>query len=631
MGYNYGMAQKKFKSEVSQLLHLITHSLYSHREIFLRELISNASDALDKLKYLTLTDERYKTLSFTPRIDISFDDKDHSWLVVSDNGIGMNEEELEKQLGTIAHSGTRAFLNTIQESPGSSELIGQFGVGFYSIFMVATQARVTSRKAGSDSAFCWNSNGQGSFNIEKATKDSFGTEVRLALKEEGKDFAHRFQIEETIKKYSDHVSFPIYLTYRQEEFDAKGTPTSSKQNNKQINNASALWKRPRSELKEKDYESFYKSISHDTDPPLFHLHLQAEGTLEYTVLLYVPQKAPLGIFYSDFQPEVRLYIRRVFITDDFKKLLPPYLRFLRGIIDSEDLPLNVSREILQENRLLSQIRATIVKRFLNELGELSVKKPQLFGNFITQYNRILKEGVYQDFANRDQLLNIVRFHSTYAEGYTSLEEYKSRMRPNQKRIYYLSGAEVQSLRHSPLLERYRAKEIEVLLLGDEIDEIIIPTIGNWKELTLVPINQKSEDDELVDQRDEKLEEQLKPLLTKIKKVLGDSVKEVTFSARLENSPACVLLDKHEPTMRMRELLRGLGATDENAIKPILEINPQHTIIKELSKLTNSQLFNDMCHLLLEQSLLIENVSSQNSGEFVSRINRITERALKNRA
>ncbi len=622
------MSQKKFKSEVSQLLHLITHSLYSHREIFLRELISNASDALDKLKYLTLTDGRYKELSFAPRIDIKFDDKDHSWLVVSDNGIGMNEEELEKHLGTIAHSGTRTFLSAMQENSGSNDLIGQFGVGFYSIFMVATEAKVTSRKAESDSAFCWSSNGQGSFSIEKATKDSFGTEVRLTLKEEGKDFAHRFQIEEIVKKYSDHVSFPIYISYMQEEFDAKGAPTSSKPNIKQINNASALWKRSRSELKEKDYESFYKSISHDTDPPLFHLHLQAEGALEYTVLLYVPQKAPFGIFYSDFQPEVRLYIRRVFITDDFKKLLPPYLRFLRGVIDSEDLPLNVSREVLQENRLLSQIRATIIKRFLNELGELSAKKPQLFDNFIGHYNRILKEGVYQDFANRDQLLNIVRFHSTRAEGYTSLEEYKSRMRPNQKRIYYLSGAEVQSLRNSPLLERYQAKEIEVLLLGDEIDEVIIPTIGNWKELSLVPINQKSEGDELVDQRDEKLEEQLKPLLAKMKRVLANSIKEVTFSARLENSPACVLLDKNEPTIRMKELLRGLGATDEDEMKPILEINPHHLIIKELHTLTNDQLFNDMCHLLLEQSLLIENIPSKNSGEFVSRINRITEQALK---
>ena len=620
------MAQKKFKSEVSQLLHLITHSLYSHREIFLRELISNASDALDKLKYLTLTQEQLKTLEFTPRIDVKFDTKDHKWLTVSDNGIGMNAEELEKQLGTIAHSGTRTFLNEIQEGTKSSDLIGQFGVGFYSIFMVAQKVRVTTRKADSQEAFCWISDGQGTFSIEKAQRDNFGTDVHLELKDDGKEFAHRFQIEEIIKRYSDHIPFPIYLTYTKEEFDSKGAPKSSAETTEQVNNASALWKRARSELKDKDYESFYKSISHDTDPPLFHLHLQAEGTLEYTVLLYVPQKAPFGIYYSDFQPEVRLYIRRVFITDDFKKLLPPYLRFLRGVIDSEDLPLNISREILQENRILSQIRSTIVKRFLNELGELSAKKPQVFANFITHYNRILKEGVYQDFANREQLLEIIRFHSTKAEGPTSLGEYKSRMRPNQKHIYYITGSAVETLRNSPLLERYQAKDIEVLLLGDEIDEVIVPSIDSYKELKLVPINQKSEGDELVDTRDPALEKSLQPLLEKIKKVVGNSVKDVVFSARLENSPVCVVLDKNEPTMRMRELLKGLGEREEE-IKPILEINPRHTIIQQLHKIDNRDLFNDMCHLLLEQSLLIENIPFKNSGAFVQRINKITERAL----
>ena len=626
------MAHKKFKSEVSQLLHLITHSLYSHREIFIRELVSNASDALDKLKYLTLTQDEYARLEFSPRVDISFDHHKHTWLSVRDNGIGMSEEELEQQLGTIAHSGTRSFLSEMKEAPKSTDLIGQFGVGFYSVFMVAKEVRVTSRRAGSDEAFCWKSDGLGTFTIEKAAKDGVGTEIVLDLKDDAQEFAHRYQIEEVVKRYSDHISFPIYLTYNKEEFDEKGAPKSSTEVTEQINNASALWKRSRGELKDKDYESFYKSITHDTEPPLFHLHLQAEGTLEYAALLYVPQKTPFGIHYSDFKPEVRLYIRRVFITDDFKKLLPPYLRFLRGVIDSEDLPLNVSRELLQENRVLMQIRTTLVKRFLNEVGELSAKKPQVFLNFIQNYNRVLKEGVYQDFTNRDQLIEIIRFHSTKAEHYTSLGEYKSRMRPNQKHIYYLAGSELETLRNSPLLERFRAKDIEVVLLGDEIDEIIMPSIATYKELALTPINQKSEKkDDLVDERDEELERGLKPLLAKIKAVVGTSVKEVTFSARLDTSPACIVLDKDEPTLRIRELLRGVGegADAGDNPKPILELNPRHSVIQSLNTIGDTDLFNDMCWLLVEQSFLIENIPIKNAADFTARINRITERALQN--
>ncbi|HOV62830.1 MAG TPA: molecular chaperone HtpG, partial [Spirochaetia bacterium] len=420
-----------FKTEVSELLQLIIHSLYSHKEIFLRELISNASDALDKLKYLTLTDEKYKSILFLPRIDISFDENEKKTLTVSDNGLGMNETDLSENLGTIARSGTRDFLKSLSgDARKDANLIGQFGVGFYSAFMVADRVEVISRKAGEDKAYRWESDGKESFSISEAERDSQGTTVILHLNEEGKEFANRWRIEDLVKKYSNHISFPIYLTFTETTYEGEKESRKEKKEKKteQINSASALWKRPKSEITEEEYKEFYKSISHDSEDPLMYIHTKAEGSLDYTTLFYIPKKAPFDMYQADYRPGVKLYVSRVFITDDARELMPVYLRFLRGVIDSEDLPLNVSREILQQNRIMNQIRTASVKKVLTELKSLSENDKEKYTAFITEYNRPLKEGLYSDFANREILLDLVRYKTSAFDGFTSLAEYKERMK-----------------------------------------------------------------------------------------------------------------------------------------------------------------------------------------------------------
>jgi molecular chaperone HtpG len=424
--------------------------------------VSNASDALDKLKYLTVADEAYKSISFEPRIDISFN-KDAKTLSVSDNGIGMNEQDLIDSLGTIARSGTRAFLEKLAEdAKKNSNLIGQFGVGFYSAFMVSTQIEVISRKAGEEGAFRWTSDGKAGYDIEAAQRDAQGTTVILHLNEDGTEYATRWSIEDIVKRYSNHVAFPIYLTYDEKKWDDKGKETGSETKTEQINSGAALWREAKSKLTEKDYHEFYKQIGHDSDDPLFYLHTKAEGTLEYTTLFYVPKKAPFDMYNVDYKPGVKLYVRRVFITDDDKELMPSYLRFVRGVIDSEDLPLNVSREILQQNKVLLNIKNASVKKILGEFKTISENNKEKWETFISQFNRPLKEGLYQDFGNRETLVELVRFKSSREEGWTSLAEYSGRMQDGQKYIYYITGGDEKTLKASPLLEAYRAKGIEVL-------------------------------------------------------------------------------------------------------------------------------------------------------------------------
>ena len=449
------MAQHQFQTEVSRLLHLIIHSLYSNREIFLRELVSNASDALDKLKYLTVADEAYKSLSFDPRIDISFN-KEGKTLAVSDNGIGMNEADLIDSLGTIARSGTRAFLEKLAEDARKdSNLIGQFGVGFYSAFMAAEKIEVISRKANEDAAWKWASDGKDSFNIEPAQRDNQGTTLILYLSEEGMEFASRWTIEDIIKRYSNHVAFPIYLTYEETEWDDKGKEKGKKTKTDRINSGTALWRRAKTEIKDEDYAEFYKQISHDSEAPLHYIHTKAEGALEYATLFYIPKKAPFDLYNVDYKPGVKLYVKRVFITDDDKELMPVWLRFVRGVIDSEDLPLNVSREILQQNKILVNIKSASVKKLLSEFknmadaansaaavsgsDEAMAKAAEKWNTFIEQYNRPLKEGLYQDFANRELIQDLVRFKSTTVDGWTSFADYVSRMKSDQKFIYYITS------------------------------------------------------------------------------------------------------------------------------------------------------------------------------------------------
>ncbi len=629
------MAKHEFQTEVSQLLHLIIHSLYSHKEIFLRELISNASDALDKLKYLTLTDDAFKSMSFDPKIEIRFDDDKQKTLTLQDNGIGMNEEDLVENLGTIARSGTKNFLaNLTGDAKSDSNLIGQFGVGFYATFMVADKVEVITRKAGEDQGWKWTSDGKGSYDIQKIDKDSCGTEIVVHLNDAGKEYANRWQIEQLVKKYSNHIPFPIFLHYIHTEYvdsteEGKDKEPKQEPKTEQINAASALWKRPKTELKEEDYHEFYKSISHDYENPLFYLHTKAEGTQEYTTLFYIPKKAPFDLFQADYKPGVKLYVKRVFITDDEKTLLPSYLRFVRGIIDSEDLPLNVSREILQQNQILANITQSSVKKLLGEFARIADKEPELYGNFIEQFNRPLKEGLYSDFENRDALLDLVRYKSTSQDGYTSLAAYKERMKDDQKAIYYVTGGKEETLRNSPLLEAYRSKDIEVLILDDEIDEIVIQSVPKYQDIDLKAVNKSSTADDLKTDDDKQTEEEAKPVVEQIKQALGERVKDVRASTRLSDSPSCIVADENDPTLQMQQMMKAMGQGDNlPEIKPILEVNPNHPIVKKLAdQQADTDTVEDVSTLLLEQALLMEGAEVKHPADFVKRLNRVLEKAL----
>jgi molecular chaperone HtpG len=622
------MSKHKFETEVNQLLQLIIHSLYSHKEIFLRELISNASDALDKLKLLTLTDDAFKGYQLEPRIDIAFDEAAKT-LTISDTGIGMNADELIDQIGTIARSGTKNFMQTLSgDEKKDANLIGQFGVGFYSAFMVADTIEVTSRKAGSEQAVKWLSDGKSEYEISDAERDRDGTTVVLHFNENGHEYTNRWSIEEIIKKYSNHIAFPIYLHYEDSRSEGEGDARKEikEQKTDQVNEASALWKRSKKDLSDEDYHEFYKTIAHDSDDPMLSIHTQAEGTLEYTTLLYVPSKAPFDMFHADYQSGVKLYVRRVFITDDEKELMPSYLRFVRGVIDSEDLPLNVSREILQQNPVLAKIKSGAVKKLLEEFADLA-KDKEAYSKFITEYGRPLKEGLYQDYENREKLLELVRFKSTGCEGYTSLAEYKERMQAEQKYIYYITGDNEQMLRNSPLLEMYREKNIEVLLMDQDIDEIVIPSVHKYKDVDFRSINRSDAAEDLKTEGDKEREKQIEPLIKRIKDVLGDDVKDVKASTRLSDSPSCVVADENDPTVQMQGILKSMGQKNVPEFKPILEINPTHAIVQRMSDISDAALFEDISRLLFEQALLIEGVPIKDPTRFARCLNDVMSKAL----
>src|SRR5580658_4224579 len=604
------MSKREFQTEVSQLLQLIIHSLYSHPEIFLRELISNSSDALDKLRHLTLTEEAYKALPFEPRIDLELDEEKKT-LTIADTGIGMNEEDLASNLGTIARSGTKNFLSQLSgDAKKDTNLIGQFGVGFYSAFMVADRVEVVSRKAGEDQAWRWTSDGKTGFDIEPAERAVAGTTVLLHLNEEGQQYANSWRLREIVKKYSNHIAFPIFLTYDKSEWNEEEKKSIKTRTTEQINAASALWRRPKSELKDEDYKELYKSLTGEWEDPLFWFHTKAEGSLEYTTLFYIPAKAPLDLYQAEYKTGVKLYVKRVFIMDDAKELLPQYLRFVRGIIDSEDLPLNVSREILQQNRVLTSIRTASVKKILAELKSVSVNKPEQYAKFIGEYNRPLKEGLYGDYANREALLDLVRFKSTKVEGLTSLSEVMTRMKEGQKSIYYITGGAESLLRTSPLLEIYKKKDIEVLILDDDFDEIVFAGIDKYGEIDLKAVNKASTSEDLKDEVEPDKSETLKPLLDKLKATLGDLVKDVRASVRLADSPSCIVSDEEEPSMKMQQMLRAMGQTELPALKPTLEINPDHEIIRKLLARPDDATTQDAAWLLFDQALLMEGVPLQ---------------------
>ena len=633
------MAKHQFQTEVGQLLHLMTHSLYSNKEIFIRELVSNASDALDKLNYLRLTDENLKDkyADWKGEINISFDEADKS-LTIVDNGIGMNEADLIASIGTIAKSGTKSFVEKLTgDAKKDSNLIGQFGVGFYSVFMVASSVDVISKKAGEETAYKWSSTGTGEFDLTQATKENSGTVIYIKLKdEEVSEFASKYRIKNIVGKYSNHIAYQIFLNYSEEvteslsEEDKKAGKEAKKTTEKRhekINEATALWMQPKAKVKEEEYHDFYKSISHDSTDPMLTIHTKAEGVSEYTTLFYIPKKAPMDMYRVDYQPGVKLYVKRVFITDSEKELLPTYLRFVRGIIDSEDLPLNVSREILQENRILANIKQSSVKKIIGEIKKLS-KDEEKYAEFIKEYNRPIKEGIYQDYTNKEALLELVRYKSTKVEGMTSLEAYKERANSEQKTIYYITGENEKILRNSPLIESYKKNDIEVLICDDkEIDEIITPTIGAYKEWVLKDVSMcEAPKVEQTEEAKKEVEEKFQDTLAKLKDILGEAVTDVRVTNRLSESPSCVVKDGNEQMIQMAQMMRAMGQEMPEAA-PILEINPDHVIVTKLNGCSDEAMVEDVAWVLLDQAKISEGMEITDAVAFAQRLNRITSKAL----
>lgn len=663
------MAKKQFQTEVNQLLQFIIHSLYSNKDIFLREIVSNASDALEKLQYLNVSDDAYKSIKFTPKIDISFN-RDKGVISVSDTGIGMSDSDLTENLGTIAKSGTKNFLMSLKDNSDAQKntnLIGQFGVGFYSAFMVSKSIDVYTRRAASDGKIWhWVSDGVDSYDIDEISADSdaakeygfadpnkTGSTIVMTLNDDDKEYAAKWRIDEIVKKYNNHIPFPIFLHYDENNYDDKGNVKSTENKCEQINAATALWKRPKSELTPNDYNEFYKSISHNSDDPLHYVHTHAEGTQEYTTLFYVPSQAPFDMYHADYKGNIKLYIKRVFITDDNRELLPGYLRFVYGVIDSEDLPLNVSREILQQNRILESIKAASVKKLLSEfrkmgddaksaheamagdtsaMSEDDKKKNEAaianWNKFVTNFNRPIKEGLYGDYANRDEIAEIVRFKSTDASGtgddsWTSFSDYVGRMKDGQKAIYYITGTDESNLRANPLLAAYKDKGFEVLIMTDDIDEVVFPSFGKYKDYELKAVDRANSDEELGVDKDAaaKKEEEYKDVAEKIKKALGDAVKDVKISKRLTaDSPSCVVIDENDPGYQMERMMRAMGQGDMYQTKPILEINADNALVQRVKDTTDEGLISDISQVLLSQALLIAGVELKTPATFVKSLN-----------
>ncbi|EAJ2258478.1 molecular chaperone HtpG, partial [Campylobacter coli] len=606
-----------FQTEVNQLLQLMIHSLYSNKEIFLRELVSNSSDALDKLNFLSVSDDKYKSLKFEPRIDIKID-KDKKTLTISDNGIGMDKDDLINNLGTIAKSGTKSFLENLSgDAKKDSQLIGQFGVGFYSAFMVASKIEVLSKKALDDKAYLWISDANG-YEIEDATKEEQGTSITLYLKDD--EFANSYKIESIIEKYSNHIQFPIFME-KEEFIPAKEGEEEGKTELKisQINKANALWRMQKSSLKTEDYERFYEQNFHDSNKPLLYLHTKSEGKLEYNSLFFIPQNAPFDLYRVDYQSGLKLYVKRVFISDDDKELLPTYLRFVRGIIDVEDLPLNVSREILQENQILKGVKEASVKKILSELEKLKNKDKEKYLSFFKNFGKVLKEGLYGFGGEKDSLLKLMLYKSTKGESLRSLEEYKNDIQGEQKEIFYITGNNESLLRNSPLLEEYKQKNIEVLLMDDEIDSLVTPMLGEYEGLKFIAINQVEDKNELSDEE----KNEFAPLVAKFKELLKDQVEDVRLTSRLKDSPSCIIYDKNKPDFAMQQLLKQMG--QEQNFKPILEINPKHAIFTGLK---NNETFSaDIATLVLNMAKLSEGMGVDNPTEFNASLTKIITKAF----
>ncbi len=616
-----------FQAEVKQLLKLMIHSLYSNKEIFLRELISNASDAADKLRFEALSDDALWEDDPELRIRVSFD-KDARTVTLSDNGIGMNRQEVIEHIGTIAKSGTRQFFEALSgDQAKDSHLIGQFGVGFYSAFLVADKVTLITRRAGlgAEHAVQWESAGEGDYTLETVAKAGRGTDVILHLREGEDDLLSSHALQAIIRKYSDHITLPILM--QQEEWDAEKSEMVVKDEATAVNQASALWARPKNEITPEQYEEFYKHVAHDFEPPLAYVHARVEGKQEYTQLLYIPAHAPFDLYDREQRHGIKLYVRRVFIMDDAKQLMPAYLRFVRGVIDSNDLPLNVSREILQESKDIEAIRGGSVKKVLGMLEDLASNQPEKYVTFWTEFGRVMKEGVGEDFANKERLAKLIRFASTHADSEAqtvSLTDYISRMKDGQDKIYFVTAESFAAAKNSPHLEIFRAKGVEVLLLADRVDEWMTSHLTEFEGKKLQSVAKGDLDlgqlaDEAEKQEQAQEAEAFKDLTTKIKDALGEQVKEVRVTHRLTSSPACLVAGEHDMGANLERLLKAAGQAVPNS-KPILEINPHHALVQRLNEQTDSDKLKDWSAILFDQALLAEGGQLEDPAAFVRRLN-----------
>ena len=632
------MAKHQFQTEANQILHLMIHSLYSNKEIFIRELVSNASDALDKLNMLVLTDEQYKDVTFSPRIDIVAN-KEAKTLTIKDSGIGMNEEDLMNNLGTIAKSGTKAFLENLSgDQKEDSNLIGQFGVGFYACFMVADKVEVTTKKAGTEEALLWTSAGDGSFEIENTTQDGHGTTIVMHLKDDEDEFLQEHRVDSIIKKYSNHIPFPIFMDKEKhipavmdDEGKEEVEPSKTEIENEQINRANALWTIAKKDVTDDEYKDFYSSIAHSSEEPLSWIHNKAEGAVEYTTLFYIPSKAPMDLFRVDYQTGIKLYINRVFITDDEKELMPTYLRFLRGVIDSKDLPLNVSREILQSNPIMDKIKKTSVKKVLSELAKMAKKDKEKYNSFYAEFGNVLKEGLYNDFDNREKILELMQFNTLNSDSTVMIEDYVKNVDEEKKEIYYLTGkSSLSMLKSSPALERFKAKGIDVLVLNEEVDTIIFPMVTEYKDFKLIPVaDAKFEADEEEKKAEEETAKTYEGLAKEFKDALGDAVKSVETTSDLVDSPVAIKVDKEDPSYMMAQMMKQMGQGDPNAPEPapIFQINPNHELLLKLKDSVDQNLINDAAHVLLDQAKLFDGQELSDTAGFITRLNRIMSKAL----
>lgn len=617
-----------FQAEVKQLLHLVTHSLYSNKEIFLRELVSNASDALDKLRFEALSDNALYENDSDLKIFAEFDAKKHT-ITIRDNGIGMNREEVIQNLGTIAKSGTKDFLQALTgDQAKDANLIGKFGVGFYSSFVVADKVIVKTRRAGTliNQGVMWESDGTGEYTISNIEKENRGTEVILYLKKDEDEFLNGWRLRNIIQKYSDHILFPIMM---QKELSEEDKKTSKEPEYEMVNRATALWTLPRQEIKHEEYKELYKHISHDYDDPLFYSHNRVEGKFEYISLLYIPNHAPFDLWQREHRQGLKLYAQRVFIMDDAENILPNYLRFVRGIIDSKDLPLNVSREILQNNKVIENIKSGVVKRVLDMLDKISINDKEKYTKFWNTFGQVMKEGPVEDFANKERIAKLLRFSTTHtdtAEQNVSLDDYISRMKDGQEKIYYITADSFLAAKNSPHLEIFRKKGLEVLLLSDRIDEWLVTHLTEYNGKQLQSIAKGDLDigklqDSTEKEKQEETKKTFKSVLEQMQKVLADKVQEVRISDRLTDSPTCIVSSEDAMSIHLQRIMQASGH-QMPASKPILEINPEHDLIKHLKDEQDDTRFAEWTEILFGQALLAEGGQLENPADYVKKMNKL---------